>query len=645
MATISTILRNPLGLSPSPSPRNQRFFHQREQQHQHEDRAEPRTSKSSIMGRASLANLLIFGFLAIVAKAVYTTKLVPYEENGKSYQCKCSPADDCWPKANLWDALNITVGGNLIKNVPPAAVCYNQYRGVSTFDAGKCAEATAKWTDERWQISQPASQLWTWGSNNTCELTTDPTKTCTLGNYPEYVIIARNKMHIKAGVDFARTKNLRLVIRNTGHDFEGRSAGAGSLAINTHNFKDISFVNNYAGPGDYKGPAMTIGAGVQGYEISDAAHARNPPQNVVTGECETVGVAGGFMGGGGHGPLSGLYGFGADNALSFEVLTAAGDFITANQNSNSDLYYALKGGGPGNYAVVLSVTLKTYPDTTSGAALFLNVNATTGANFTQVTKAVNKLHELGNQMVDQGLYAIYELYPPVIGGALHIQPIMGMNKTAAQLTAIMQPLFSYLQSEGIPYDTGVKEYPNYYTLFHDFFEPEAAAQNGLTGGWVFTHQDMRQNNQAAVADAIQLALAPTSDKFGIVISHLFDPGMTVKTPQSATHPKWRGATMRTMAILPQALDATWAQKLALNDLMVNTITEKFKQAAPNGLAYVNENYAFMKNWQDAFWGPIYPTLAATKKKWDPNGVFFSWSTPGSEDWTVVDYLNRLCKKK
>lgn len=93
-------------------------------------------------------------------------------------------------------------------------------------------------------------------------------------------------MHIKAGVDFARTKNLRLVIRNTGHDFEGRSAGAGSLAINTHNFKDISFVNNYAGPGDYKGPAMTIGAGVQGYEISDAAHARNPPQNVVTGECE-----------------------------------------------------------------------------------------------------------------------------------------------------------------------------------------------------------------------------------------------------------------------------------------------------------------------------------------------------------------------
>ncbi|KAJ0328545.1 hypothetical protein COL5a_004856 [Colletotrichum fioriniae] len=607
------------------------------------DRTESQKS-SSKMTRTSMANVVLLACLSWVVSAISTPKLVAYEENGKKYECRCSPADSCWPKADAWSKLNQTVGGALLQHIPPAAVCYNTYRGIATYDAAKCAEATAKWTDERWQISQPASQLWTWGSNNTCELTTDPTKTCALGNYPEFVIIAKTKAQVKAGVDFAKSNNLRLVIRNTGHDFEGRSAGAGSLAINTHNFKDISFVDSYKGPGDYKGPAMTIGAGVQGYEISSAAHARNPPQNVVTGECETVGVAGGFMGGGGHGPLSGNYGFGADQALSFEVLTAAGDFVTANANSNSDLYYALRGGGPGNYAVVLSVTLKTYPDTIPGAALFLNVNATTGANFEQVTKAVNKLNALGYQMVDNGLYGIYELYPPAIGPALHVQPIMGMNKTAKQLTAVVQPLLTYLDTEKIPYDFGVKEYPNYYTLFHDIFEPERAAQNGLTGGWVFTHDDMA-SNQPAIAEAIQLALAPAPNQFGIVISHFFDPGSNEKKSESATHPKWRGATMRTMAILPQALDATWATKLALNDLMVNTITEKFKQAGPNGLAYVNENYAFMKNWQDAFWGPIYPKLASIKKKWDPNGVFFSWSTPGSEDWSVVDYANRLCKAK
>ncbi|KAL0932766.1 isoamyl alcohol oxidase [Colletotrichum truncatum] len=638
MATIITILGKPLRWSPSPSPRAQRF-------HDHRDAPEEsKNARSGIMGRTSMANLVLVGILSLVVRAVCISRPVQYSENGKKYECKCSPADDCWPKLNAWNKLNTTVGGNLVKHIPPAAVCYNEFRGIPTYDAAKCAEATSKWTDERWQISQPASQLWTWGSNNTCELTQDPTRTCTLGNYPEYVIIAKTKQHVKAGVDFARSRNLRLVIRNTGHDFEGRSTGAGSLAINTHNFKDISFVDRYRGPGGYQGPAVTVGAGVQGYEVSEAAHARNPPLNVLTGECETVGVAGGFLGGGGHGPLSGQHGFGADNALSFEVLTASGDFVTANAKTNSDLYYALKGGGPGNYAVVLSVTLKTHPDSIHGAAMYLNVNATTGANFDQVLKAVSKLHELGNDMVDNGLYGIYELYPAVIGGALHIQPIMGMNKTAQQLTAIMQPFLSYLDSEQIPYDHGVKEYPNYYTLFHDIFEPEAAAQNGLTGGWVFTHEDMR-TNQAAINDAIKFALAPASDKFGIVISHFFDPGYSVRKSESATHPRWRGATMRTMAILPQPLDATWAQKLELNDLMVNTITEKFKQAAPNGLAYVNENYAFMKNWQDAFWGPIYPRLAAIKKRWDRNSVFFSWSTPGSEDWTVIDYANRLCKEK
>ncbi|EFQ25924.1 FAD binding domain-containing protein [Colletotrichum graminicola M1.001] len=591
-----------------------------------------------------IVNLLAVACLSSTATPFTASNMVSYRENGTEYDCKCSPADGCWPKPSAWDKLNKTVGGSLVRHIPPAAVCYNQLRGVETYDAAKCAEATANWADEGWQIAQPASQLWTWGSNNTCELPTDPTSTCTLGNYPEFVIIAWTRDHVKAGVDFAKSNNLRLVIRNTGHDFQGRSAGAGSLAINTHNLKDISFVGNYTGPGDYNGPAITIGAGVQGFEISEAAHARDPPQNVVMGECNTVGVAGGYIGGGGHGPLTSIYGFAADQALSFEVLTASGHFTVANSNDNPDLFYALKGGGPGNYGVVLSVTLKTFPDITPGAALFLDVNATTGANFEQVTKAVNKLHEIGNQLVDNGLYGIYELYPPALGGALHVQPIMGMGKTAGELTAVIQPLLSYLDAESIPYDFGAREYPDYYTLYNDVFEPEAAGQNGLTGGWVFTHEDMA-NNQSAIAEAIQLALAPAQNQSGIIVSHFFDPGTKTMEAHSAMHPRWRGATMRTMAILPQPLDATWDVKMALNDLMVDTITEKFKKAGPNGLAYVNENYAFMKNWQDSFWGPIYPELVAAKKKWDPDGVFFSWSTPGSEEWNVVDYANRLCKAR
>jgi hypothetical protein len=86
---------------------------------------------------------------------------------------------------------------------------------------------------------------------------------CTLGFYPEYVIIPKTKKHIKAGIDFARANNIRLVIRNTGHDFMGRSTGYGSLAINTHSFKDVEFITKYTGPGGWTGGAVKLGAGIQ----------------------------------------------------------------------------------------------------------------------------------------------------------------------------------------------------------------------------------------------------------------------------------------------------------------------------------------------------------------------------------------------
>lgn len=56
--------------------------------------------------------------------------------------------------------------------------------------------------------------------------------------------------------------------------------------------------------------------------------------------------------GGGHGPLGPKYGLAVDNILQFRVVTAAGQILGANSVQNSDLFYALLGGGGGVYAVV-----------------------------------------------------------------------------------------------------------------------------------------------------------------------------------------------------------------------------------------------------------------------------------------------------
>jgi hypothetical protein len=81
-------------------------------------------------------------------------------------------------------------------------------------------DASEAWPElKRNRTDHPIANLWPLFTNNTCLPTNARMETCTRGFYGHYVIMATKKEQIKAGVDFAREHNLRLVIRNTGHDF------------------------------------------------------------------------------------------------------------------------------------------------------------------------------------------------------------------------------------------------------------------------------------------------------------------------------------------------------------------------------------------------------------------------------------------
>lgn len=106
----------------------------------------------------------------------------------------------------------------------------------------------------------------------TCQVTANPNAACTLGGYPSYVVNVTAVSDIQLAVNFARNMGLRLVIKNTGHDFLGKSAGAGAVSIWTHNLKQIQYIPQYSAPGgQYTGPAFKVGVGVQAYEMYKAA--------------------------------------------------------------------------------------------------------------------------------------------------------------------------------------------------------------------------------------------------------------------------------------------------------------------------------------------------------------------------------------
>lgn len=97
---------------------------------------------------------------------------------------------------------------------------------------------------------------------------------CTIGAYPTMSVNVTTVYHIQLAINLARNLNMRLVIKNTGHDYSAKSTGAGALSVWTHNLKGIEYYSNYE-EGSYKGHAFKMGAGVQVFEAYEAAHQRN----------------------------------------------------------------------------------------------------------------------------------------------------------------------------------------------------------------------------------------------------------------------------------------------------------------------------------------------------------------------------------
>ena len=77
-----------------------------------------------------------------------------------------------------------------------------------------------------------------------------------------------------------------------------------------------------------------------------------------SGAAVSVGGSGGWLQGGGLGPFDRNLGLGVDNLVQVEIVTADGQLRTANNCTNSDLFWALTGGGGGNWGVVVSTIQK-----------------------------------------------------------------------------------------------------------------------------------------------------------------------------------------------------------------------------------------------------------------------------------------------
>jgi FAD/FMN-containing dehydrogenase len=453
-----------------------------------------------------------------------------------------------------------------------------------------------------------------------------------LGNLPNYAINVSSAADVVAGIKFAKDSNIRLVVKNTGHDFQGRSCGRGSLSLWTHSLKDIS-VLNYTSK-DYTGPAVRLGAGVQAYE----AYAAVAPYNlrVVGGLGPTVGVAGGYVSGGGHGPLMGRYGLAADNSLEFEVVTPNEGYMVASPSENAELFWALNGGGGSAYAVVLSQTTRAHPEGPV-AATTLSFNKTDDAAYWAAVEAWHVLLPTLNRL--PGAACTFNIEQDSMEMLIKV-----LDSNTVALIDTLAPFLADLDRLNVPYSNLLTYDPSFYALWN---QPSTHLPygnfptNDLAGGRLIPLSVVSAEDQrAALVAAIRTIVASETAQFAVA-GNAADLSVSRTGLDNALSPAWR--TMAYSLIISAYLDpAASVDVLERANAEVITGQDVLRRMTPGSATYINEATFDPTYWKDDYYGSNYERLLAVKQTHDPDVVLYGPAVVGSDYWTVASD-GRLCR--
>ena len=205
---------------------------------------------------------------------------------------------------------------------------------------------------------------------------------------PAVIIRVANVNDVVRVVDLARGSGLELAVRSGGHSSVGHSVCEGGIVLDLSNMKDLQI--------DLESRTAWAETGLTAGEFTTAVAAHGLA--VGFGDTGSVGI-GGITLGGGVGYLVRKYGLTIDSLLAAEVVTADGQILHADEQTHSDLFWAIRGGG-GNFGVATRFKFQLHEvPTMVGGMLILPATPETIAGFIAESEAApEELSGIGNVM-------------------------------------------------------------------------------------------------------------------------------------------------------------------------------------------------------------------------------------------------------
>ncbi|KAL8946614.1 MAG: hypothetical protein Q9222_007017, partial [Ikaeria aurantiellina] len=465
--------------------------------------------------------------------------------------CRNVPGDAGWPTTSQWNHLNRTVGGQLIKAIPIGASCYKNTYDVATYvndihvyDEAACADVNKNWRDPSLHFESSSSVMGTYFANNSCN-PVNVQGDCGIGSYVQYAIDVRSDQDAVAGIAFAKKHNIRLLIRNTGHDYLGKSTGYGALALWTHHLKDMSPVIQYNST-YYNGPALRVSAGVQVSEVYD--YLEKQGYTAIGGECPSVGIAGGYIFAGGHSPSSSLLGLAADGILETDGILANGSSFTASPSQHQDLYWFLSGSGAGGtVAYMKSVTFRVFKDfAVSGAILTMPYEGILTDD--EFWPLVDTWHSITPNITAAGAYAYAFYYQ----GYFQIWPLFAPLLTQAQTLHLLEPLTNKINAlqkrhPALTYNLTSSTHPTFNKAYKALFPPIPS------GGWQWSSRLIPHTIILNHAPALSSTFRSIFASGATMVEAVMTPSLEVSKPISGNNsvlPAWRTNVIEIVAGKP-----------------------------------------------------------------------------------------------
>jgi FAD/FMN-containing dehydrogenase len=412
---------------------------------------------------------------------------------------------------------------------------------------------------------------------------------------PAVIAFAQETQDVVNALAWARQNDVELRVRSGGHCLEGWSTVDDGIVIDVSEMKSATI--------DMASSTATVGAGLN--QLEAVTELGKAGVAAPTGTEGTVGLVGATLGGG-FGLLTRNFGMASDKLIAAEVVVASdadgAKAITVDEENNSDLLWALRGAGNGNFGIVTSLTYKIHPLTQT---IYVTASWPGLDNLPGVFEAWQRsAPHTDNRLTSQLEISREEI---VLLGVL-------AGGSEAEATQLLAPILSV----GSP-DVSMTNasWADTYAGFQISTPDEAA-------NWKFLSQFI---SEPFPVEAINLVCsfmskAPTpgcnyfTNAFGGAVTGSEPSGGSAFAHRNALFYAEPGAGWGTRGGgVPAMADPLTAQCLAW--------VAKFTQALEpyvNG-AYVNVPNAGMADWETAYWGPNVDRLSAVKAKYDPTNVF------------------------